>query len=154
MPDRKSTRLHSRHRDLPSFPTRRSSDLSERQHADGSRSGSHSGSDRPRSRETLRSRHRDRSCQIGRAHVCTPVTAIYPLSLHDALQIYQKGSTLMAPDQARTPVLTARGLVKRYGRVTAIDHARSEEHTSALPSPRSTLFPYTTLFRSIRKAAR
>jgi fructose transport system ATP-binding protein len=35
----------------------------------------------------------------------------------------QKGSTLMPQEQARIPVLTARGLVKRYGRVTAIDHA-------------------------------
>src|ERR1039457_5731192 len=29
-----------------------------------------------------------------------------------------------------------------------IDFARSEEHTSELQSPRSTLFPYTTFFRS------
>lgn len=35
----------------------------------------------------------------------------------------QKGSKLMAQESNTQPILTARGLVKRYGRVTALDHA-------------------------------
>src|SRR3970040_2234203 len=86
--DRKSTRLNSSHRDLHSFPTRRSSDLST------------VWSLRPRSR----------------------TVSIMP------------GMDARAPDRTAT----------RSGRF-----GRSEEHTSELQSPRSTLFPYTTLFRSL-----
>jgi fructose transport system ATP-binding protein len=35
----------------------------------------------------------------------------------------QKGSPLMTEAQTRQPILTGRGLIKRYGRVTAIDNA-------------------------------
>jgi fructose transport system ATP-binding protein len=35
----------------------------------------------------------------------------------------QKGSPLMTDAQTREPILTGRGLIKRYGRVTAIDNA-------------------------------
>src|SRR3970040_669278 len=85
--DRKSTRLNSSHRDLHSFPTRRSSDL----------------------------------VRLGRGR-----------EHGDAVD--------EAVDRAPFPAHHVRhGLpVER----------RSEEHTSELQSPRSTLFPYTTLFRS------
>ncbi|WJH41582.1 ATP-binding cassette domain-containing protein [Aliirhizobium terrae] len=35
----------------------------------------------------------------------------------------QKGISLMTEAQTRQPILSGRGLIKRYGRVTAIDHA-------------------------------
>src|ERR671932_606181 len=78
------------HRDLHSFPTRRSSDLVALALDRGV--GEHLGRllERGRGQPRLRRQRRSRGCQIGRAHVCTPVT------------------------------------------------------------PRSTLFPYTTLFRSCR----
>src|SRR3990172_3690042 len=81
---------------------------------------------------------------------------IYTLSLHDALPIYLAGAHRVS----RRPV----GLLRRQPPVRAAG-GRSEEHTSELQSrlhllcplfflmigrpPRSTLFPYTTLFRSI-----
>src|SRR6202171_754185 len=85
--DRKSTRLNSSHRDLHSFPTRRSSDLN------------------PRT----------------------------PASRADAL------------GEIETGVRAENGDRNGQSDQTQI---RSEEHTSELQSPRSTLFPYTTLFRS------
>src|SRR3989304_5560053 len=85
----------------------------------------------------------------------TATTEIYTLSLHDALPISHLGRPPC--DQFRARVVLRPGL--RPGR-----RARSEEHTSELqsrlqtvcpffflmrrPPPRSTLFPYTTLFRS------
>src|SRR3989338_6878901 len=86
----------------------------------------------------------------------TAPTEIYPLSLHDALPI---------------SCAAASGQVHKVKYVTSIPwmhgvwrKLRSEEHTSELQSqfhlvcrllflmirrpPRSTLFPYTTLFRS------
>src|SRR3989338_6729599 len=88
----------------------------------------------------------------------TATTEIYTLSLHDALPIYTDTvSGYLAPNSISAPNFSAsdRGI-----------SLRSEEHTSELQSqfhlvclllflmirrpPRSTLFPYTTLFRSIR----
>src|SRR3990172_3810305 len=82
---------------------------------------------------------------------------IYPLSLHDALPIYR-----CVPQQ--DGALPARGEFVVAG-AQVLDCERLEEHTSELqsrlplvcrlfflmirPPPRSTLFPYTTLFRSI-----
>src|SRR3989304_1600034 len=90
----------------------------------------------------------------------TATTEISPLSLHDALPIYPFCHLLgrFAGHLAGTHVqISLRGSARR-----------SEEHTSELPSrlhlvcrlffliirrpPRSPLFPYTTLFRSIRSA--
>src|SRR6266498_3447636 len=83
-------------------------------------------------------------------------TEIYTLSLHDALPIFPP--TLQSEREpgrlvgGRTVGLFTDGLRPRV--------ARSEEHTSELQSrphivcrlpPRSTLFPYTTLFRSSRR---
>src|SRR3990172_1838448 len=89
-------------------------------------------------------------------------TEIYPLSLHDALPIYLGGH----PRRFRARAADAEGVGLRAGR----DDVRSEEHTSELqsrlhllcplfflmirPPPRSTLFPYTTLFRSISAVTR
>src|SRR6202451_1596666 len=90
--DRKSTRLNSSHRNLPSFPTRRSSDLL--------------------------------------------VTLLLP------------------PGEAFVEVAVAEGRIHAQLLHPLHDrHSRSEEHTSELQSPESTLFPYTTLFRSSRYAS-
>src|ERR1017187_8517320 len=83
-----------------------------------------------------------------RAHAWTPVPEVYPLSLHDALPI----SYLPGPDgstSCRHPWCPRprRRSTNSAGcwtpRMAAIGG-----HTPGLPSPRSTLFPYTTLFRS------
>src|SRR5687767_6270398 len=119
----------------------------------------------------------------------SPTTAIYTLSLHDALPICAaaRGG---APAQLRRERADPRAAAARADRAVArarvADHVqhpvrarrarvllhqddgaaqpvlRSEEHTSELqslaylvcrlllrPPPRSTLFPYTTLFRSV-----
>src|ERR1039458_9164966 len=84
---------------------------------------------------------------------------IYTLSLHDALPILaaarESGAQVAAPQPSSAPPSPASG-----------SSPRSEEHTSELrplrhlvcsllpdarPPPRSTLFPYTTLFRSWRR---
>src|SRR3990172_2133422 len=92
----------------------------------------------------------------------TATTEIYTLSLHDALPI--SSSRRSPPHCARSSSTTASSCSCRAKR-------RSEEHTSELQSrlhlvcrllfflmvrrpPRSTLFPYTTLFRSLRQGAR
>src|SRR3990167_2188350 len=92
----------------------------------------------------------------------TATTEIYPLSLHDALPIFQEpGAMSRSTKSPRSPALAFR---------TRSRPRRSEEHTSELQSqsnlacplfflmirrpPRSTLFPYTTLFRSFRNPAR
>src|SRR3990172_6913260 len=91
----------------------------------------------------------------------TATTEIYTLSLHDALPIYQADGTTLG-NRIATYV--------NGNYFQAIPEPRSEEHTSELQSrlhlvcrlfflmirrpPRSTLFPYTTLFRSIRRTAR
>src|SRR3970040_1092393 len=85
--DRKSTRLNFSHRDLPSFPTRRSSDLDLKFGV----------------LRVLEFKRFAYGCEKSREFICF---------CHN-----------------------------RCG-------FRSEEHTSELQSPRSTLFPYTTLFRS------
>src|SRR3970040_241306 len=85
--DRKRTRLNSNHRDLHSFPTRRSSDLQFPQ-------ASEVGANQRSVLDKWRNRHEPADFQ--------------------------------RLERAR----------------------RSEENTSELQSPRSTLFPYTTLFRS------
>src|SRR3990172_7001627 len=88
-------------------------------------------------------------------------TEIYPLSLHDALPIW---AVLIADRQSVG--LNTRAVSTDVGEFEA---ARSEEHTSELQSrlhlvcrlfflmirrpPRSTLFPYTTLFRSGRSSS-
>src|SRR3990167_7063661 len=87
----------------------------------------------------------------------TATTEIYPLSLHDALPICSFSIVPLRQSLATTNL--QRSPVHRMPR-------RSEEHTSELQSqsnlvcpffflmirrpPRSTLFPYTTLFRSAR----
>src|SRR3990167_2179856 len=87
---------------------------------------------------------------------------IYTLSLHDALPI----SAETGPSDRRDHLVSQ--LAVRLGSVPIGD--RSEEHTSELQSqsnlvcrllflmirrpPRSTLFPYTTLFRSRPKRVR
>src|SRR3990167_6965354 len=92
----------------------------------------------------------------------TATTEIYALSLHDALPICPG----RAPPSRCVP--GSPGRRKPAGRSGA--PGRSEEHTSELQSqsnlvcppfflvirrpPRSTLFPYTTLFRSVRAARR
>src|SRR3990172_174920 len=89
----------------------------------------------------------------------TAPTKIYTLSLHDALPIFCKGERWCLSRIARKT-----GSRRRMGALAC----RSEEHTSELQSrlhllcpffflmirrpPRSTLFPYTTLFRSFAKA--
>src|SRR6202451_2812247 len=93
MRDRKSKRLNSRHRDLHSFPTRRSSDLRGR----------------------------------------TDVPRIVDWYMEKKINI--------------DDLITHRLPLERI-------NERSEEQTSELPSPRSTLFPYTTLFRSSRPHGR
>src|SRR3990172_3820318 len=86
----------------------------------------------------------------------TATPEIYPLSLHDALPICFDDASAV---DTTASFSTAGSYVLR---LTADD--RSEEHTSELqsrlhllcrlfflmirPPPRSTLFPYTTLFRS------
>src|ERR1035441_2949 len=85
---------------------------------------------------------------------------IYTLSLHDALPIYS--TCLIGGEKMDNDALTALG-----ANSSLIHVDRSEEHTSELQSlrhlvcrllrdilrpPISTLFPYTTLFRSIRRA--
>src|SRR3990167_365352 len=90
----------------------------------------------------------------------TAPTEIYPLSLHDALPIFAPG------DRPGPSGFRLRRRTPPPGRRFAA--SRSEEHTSELQSqsnlvcplfflmirrpPRSTLFPYTTLFRSLRQA--
>src|SRR6201989_603997 len=91
--DRKSTRLNSSHRELHSFPTRRSSDLT---HA----------------------------LAVGELGIAEPVEATIALAV---------------------------GHVNREANEHCV---RSEEHTSELQSPRATLFPYTTLFRSYPRPCR
>src|SRR3990167_5523034 len=91
--DRKSTRLNSTHRDLHSFPTRRSSDLRAIEHV---------------------------SILISRREIS------------NAIRCHTKG----------------------LSGIEAVGQSRSEEHTSELHSPRSSLFPYTTLFRSPSYRAR
>src|SRR5688572_6429964 len=120
-------------------------------------------------------------------------TALYTLSLHDALPICagscatdtrppacrnrRRGlpaalSSRRAPVAASAPACRSsrvrenRGCTPRHPRRgRKYDNIRSEEHTSELQSqsnlvcrllrpPRSTLFPYTTLFRSARDLAR
>src|SRR3954462_8956248 len=87
----------------------------------------------------------------------TATTEIYPLSLHDALPIYRAF-------RRRQELLPARGPAPHPSRHME-SRPRWEGHTSELQShdnlvcrlfflmirrpPRSTLFPYTTLFRSI-----
>src|SRR3989338_6840683 len=92
----------------------------------------------------------------------TATTEIYPLSLHDALPISssKRAAFPASPPWRPTPTpMCATGCARR-----------SEEHTSELQSqfhlvcplfflmtrrpPRSTLFPYTTLFRSQAQSAR
>src|SRR3990172_3733495 len=86
----------------------------------------------------------------------TAPTEIYPLSLHDALPIFLRLYSYSSPSIIRM------GYHRRHP--WGAGTARSEEHTSELQSrlhllcplfflrirrpPRSTLFPYTTLFRS------
>src|SRR5690242_15573853 len=131
--DRKSTRLNSSHmsisyavrRDLPSFPTRRSSDLGQRARRD-----------RRAAAPGVRLGGRQPASGRGAGHV--PAEPRLPrVLLPGALHGGRDGG----------------GAVP--GRVLR-DRPRSEEHTSELQShvnlvcrpPRSTLFPYTTLFRS------
>src|SRR3989338_7114417 len=92
----------------------------------------------------------------------TAPTEIYPLPLHDALPILQLCSSKAASASARRH----RAAPWSFSPTAA----RSEEHTSELqsqfhlvcrlfflmirPPPRSTLFPYTTLFRSYSSAHR
>src|ERR1044072_6383441 len=87
-------------------------------------------------------------------------TEIYTLSLHDALPISSaRSSSHAASRPASSPTKTRAS--------SASTCSRSEEHTSELSytdisyvvfflmiwrPPRSTLFPYTTLFRSRRRA--
>src|SRR3989338_8026183 len=87
----------------------------------------------------------------------TATTEIYTLSLHDALPIF---AVWIAADVYHAVVTS------QITEVQAQLILRSEEHTSELQSqfhllcllfflmirrpPRSTLFPYTTLFRSLR----
>src|ERR1039457_6331037 len=92
----------------------------------------------------------------------TATTEIYTLSLHDALPIYSGyGEADHVCDHQRDND----GVIARH-----LEDHRSEEHTSELQSPcnlvcrlfflmirrppRSTLFPYTTLFRSTRDMAK
>src|SRR3989338_6786085 len=91
----------------------------------------------------------------------TATTEIYTLSLHDALPICGKGVD-------RRPAFGA-GQRVPIGLGNLGHTVRSEEHTSELQSqfhlvcpifflmirrpPRSTLFPYTTLFRSVVKGS-
>src|SRR3990167_5659146 len=86
----------------------------------------------------------------------TATTEIYTLSLHDALPIWLV-SPRATTDEYPLPPYATRSLI-------VFSVSRSEEHTSELQSqsklvcrlfflmirrpPRSTLFPYTTLFRS------
>src|SRR3990172_7066704 len=88
----------------------------------------------------------------------TATTEIYTLSLHDALPIWAR------PRSARRRDMF--GVSAQYPEIEYGSLLRSEEHTSELQSrlhlvcrllflmirrpPRSTLFPYTTLFRSGR----
>src|SRR3989304_2590961 len=88
-------------------------------------------------------------------------TEIYTLSLHDALPIF------FASGRPWSEVLA--DLEREEADLIIVDTIRSEEHTSELQSrlqfvcrvfflmirrpPRSTLFPYTTLFRSSLPAA-
>src|SRR5882762_5309341 len=87
----------------------------------------------------------------------TATTEIYTLSLHDALPICSQ-SAMFADTKKK-----ADGQSVTDGQSETIAKPRSEEHTSELQShlnlvcrlllrrpPRSTLFPYTTLFRSVR----
>src|SRR3989304_352461 len=87
----------------------------------------------------------------------TATTEIYTLSLHDALPI--------SPGVARFCPPRVSGIRRSVVRSVGLPGMRSEEHTSELQSrlqlvcrlfflmirrpPRSTLFPYTTLFRSL-----
>src|SRR3990172_436211 len=91
----------------------------------------------------------------------TATTEIYPLSLHDALPISSAGRGRCRRRSGRPSGHGPGG--------TRAGSRRSEEHTSELQSPlhlicrlfflmirrppRSTLFPYTTLFRSHRQGA-
>src|ERR1041384_3689550 len=92
----------------------------------------------------------------------TATTEIYTLSLHDALPISTRSSSSSAIGSRRSSPSSSSARATRS--------IRSEEHTSELQSlaylvcrlfflmirrpPRSTLFPYTTLFRSRRDPAR
>src|ERR1044072_2200214 len=87
--------------------------------------------------------------EIGRAHVRTPVTQIYTLSLHDALPIYRDPGELAPAFQCQRADRDEAAVARIVADAPRPGCRRSEEHTSELPSPRSTLFPYTTLFRSI-----
>src|SRR3989304_3368525 len=91
----------------------------------------------------------------------TATTEIYTLSLHDALPISEQESLVTLPGAEDAHV--------GAGRRRQEAAQRSEEHTSELQSrlhlvcrlfflmirrpPRSTLFPYTTLFRSRSRRA-
>src|SRR3979490_2120439 len=91
----------------------------------------------------------------------TATTEIYTLSLHDALPIFAAERRVQA-----SPVGNRAKRLDKLGLRLVV---RSEEHTSELQSlaylvcplfflmirrpPRSTLFPYTTLFRSLRPSA-
>src|ERR671933_627691 len=92
----------------------------------------------------------------------TATTEIYTLSLHDALPIFAQHRPHYHFLPPSNWLNDPNGLIHWRG--------RSGEHTSELPShsdivcplfflmirrpPRSTLFPYTTLFRSSRSTAR
>src|SRR3990172_2618999 len=92
----------------------------------------------------------------------TATPEIYTLSLHDALPI---SSTIVSPTTCTRTPERLRAVFRRSPK-----SIRWEEHTSELqsrlhlvcrlfflitrPPPRSTLFPYTTLFRSRRRSCR
>src|SRR3989338_8090115 len=92
----------------------------------------------------------------------TAPTEIYPLSLHDALPISAASFSMTPRRGAHMQALCSKPVPR--------SSIRSEEHTSELQSqfhlvcrlfflmirrpPRSTLFPYTTLFRSRRQVSR
>src|SRR3989304_5429280 len=91
----------------------------------------------------------------------TAPTEIYPLSLHDALPIYP---LLLLPARIADVQLEHETVELRPGqRVDREGTTLNSRHGSHLVCrlfflmirrpPRSTLFPYTTLFRSIRSSS-
>src|SRR5690348_12239655 len=124
--DRKSTRLNSSHPSIPSFPTRRSSDLAETLH-----------------------RHRDRH-----DHLAAVVDAHHAgvQALQGLADLRITAAVLRPELLVERQVAAAEPAAQRDK--AAFDNARrSEEHTSELQSPVHPLFPYTTLFRSRGNAA-